>query len=631
VNGQDAAGARTFTYPHEPSRRCDIVIKGGITSGIVYPLAICRLAEHFRLQQIGGTSAGAIAAAAAAAAEYGRRERSGDNFRALEELPAWLGDAANGSEDSNLFHLFQPTKETRGLFALVVAAISHPKQTVAFELAMSAVANARLWALLGALPGLALFVLVFLTLADDGGILAAITLVAGLIGSLVLSGVGAVAAVAVSFYWAAPRALAENGFGICNGRTTNQSDGDEQQPLALTDWLHGFIARASGRAILTFGDLWGGNDEPRKLDLSMITTCLTLGRPYRLPFDTSDGFYFHQEELKRYFPDDVVQHMIEHADGSRQDELWPLPAARNLPVVFAARLSLSFPVLLSTVPLHRASVDDGNLNFLQCHFSDGGICSNFPIHFFDSALPRWPTFGVNLAGPIVDGVDVWMPDSNEGLPAGSLHVVNSLQAFAGAIRGAVQNWHDNAHIEMPAYRDRIVHIRFGEGEGGLNLNMPPGLIAALSDRGDRAGRKLAARFAGVSIPGEPPSELDWNNHRRIRQRVALSALEELALQFAVGFTGDDEIAVAPRRLIHNEPMPGEHSYRELLDNIAQHKRYADFDDDQRELASIIFALLVPLASGWSLRRGQDLQPHKSPAMDVGGPEPLMQVRIVPPL
>src|ERR1035441_7687075 len=55
-----------------PARSCDIVMKGGITSGVVYPLAVVCLAERFRLRNIGGTSAGAIAAAAAAAAELGR-------------------------------------------------------------------------------------------------------------------------------------------------------------------------------------------------------------------------------------------------------------------------------------------------------------------------------------------------------------------------------------------------------------------------------------------------------------------------------------------------------------------------------------------------------------------------------
>ena len=56
----------------QPDKSCDIVLKGGITSGVVYPLALVSLSQKYRFSNIGGTSAGAIAAAAAAAAEYGR-------------------------------------------------------------------------------------------------------------------------------------------------------------------------------------------------------------------------------------------------------------------------------------------------------------------------------------------------------------------------------------------------------------------------------------------------------------------------------------------------------------------------------------------------------------------------------
>ena len=39
---------------------CDLVMRGGITSGIVYPCAIAKLAETYRFRSIGGTSAGAV-------------------------------------------------------------------------------------------------------------------------------------------------------------------------------------------------------------------------------------------------------------------------------------------------------------------------------------------------------------------------------------------------------------------------------------------------------------------------------------------------------------------------------------------------------------------------------------------
>src|SRR2546423_1642007 len=44
--------------PHE----CDVVLKGGITSGVVYPKALWVLSERYRFRNIGGASAGAIAA-----------------------------------------------------------------------------------------------------------------------------------------------------------------------------------------------------------------------------------------------------------------------------------------------------------------------------------------------------------------------------------------------------------------------------------------------------------------------------------------------------------------------------------------------------------------------------------------
>jgi len=63
IQSIDAAGR-----PQE----CDLIMKGGVTSGLVYPGAIATLSETFRLRNIGGTSAGAIGAVAAAAMEYGR-------------------------------------------------------------------------------------------------------------------------------------------------------------------------------------------------------------------------------------------------------------------------------------------------------------------------------------------------------------------------------------------------------------------------------------------------------------------------------------------------------------------------------------------------------------------------------
>jgi hypothetical protein len=54
----------------------DLTMQGGMTSGVVYPLAACELATKFRFRNVGGASAGAIAAALTAAAELGRSEQA---------------------------------------------------------------------------------------------------------------------------------------------------------------------------------------------------------------------------------------------------------------------------------------------------------------------------------------------------------------------------------------------------------------------------------------------------------------------------------------------------------------------------------------------------------------------------
>ena len=73
-------------------KHCDVVMKGGITSGVVYPPAIVELSREYQFKNIGGTSAGAIAAAATAAAEYGRQRNAGPTagFERLADLNLYV-------------------------------------------------------------------------------------------------------------------------------------------------------------------------------------------------------------------------------------------------------------------------------------------------------------------------------------------------------------------------------------------------------------------------------------------------------------------------------------------------------------------------------------------------------------
>ena len=114
------------SFPAEPELECDIVMKGGITSGVIYPLAVCELAQVYRLRSVGGASAGAIAAAAAAAAEVGRAtvppRREVADFWACPGFPDELTEQQPDGK-SLLFHLFRPQPKARRIFALLMAGL----------------------------------------------------------------------------------------------------------------------------------------------------------------------------------------------------------------------------------------------------------------------------------------------------------------------------------------------------------------------------------------------------------------------------------------------------------------------------------------------------------------------------
>jgi hypothetical protein len=299
----------------------------------------------------------------------------------------------------------------------------------------------------------------------------------------------------------------------------------------------------------------------RAVNLEMMTTCLSHGRPYRLPFRDDDDvhenrqFFFRADEFDKLFPEAVVKWLKnkprppkDEAARVREAEYlqagyYPLPQPCDLPVIVAVRMSLSFPVLLSAIPLHavdfsRASEKDQVLE--RCWFSDGGISSNFPVHFFDSPLPRWPTFAITLAGKHPDhdpgfylpqnnsaGTEHWTRfDRDPENPSRVIPGLAQLSGFLGAIMNAMQNWSDNTLARLPGFRDRTALITLSKIEGGLNLNMPPELISALSGRGKDAGAELVARFA----TGTSPSKLNWRNHRWVRLRAGLAAMEEHLLR-----------------------------------------------------------------------------------------------------
>ena len=558
----DELSLATYDVPAtgSPSRpvECDVIMKGGITSGVVYPLTICKLATRYRLRNIGGTSAGAIAAVVAAAAEYRRQhdERApAAGFRSLAVLPLDVS--------KRLASLFQPPPETAGVFTVLLAAIGTDGGRAAL---VALVRQHRAWFFGG------LGLVLALTLGAE--VLAAgfpvegrtwVRIGFGLLLVLGLALVVGVAMAVVGFGVSALRVLPRHDFGLTDGATYS---GDSRTP-GLTEWLadavDGVAGLPDGRC-LTLGDLWGPDGlaawtayldghrrtpvgevrQARAIDLQTMTTNLTLRRPFRLPFAQQD-FLFDEGEMRRLFPERVVTTLKGGMAASRHRHPTtgaPLfyfpgpgrsskgdarPGPESLPVVVMARMSLSFPGLLSAVPLYALD-RNGDLGVVRHVFSDGGISSNFPMHFFDALLPTRPTFGINLSSPHPVHPDelTWLPPAATGGVDPRAVPFESVAGFAQALRDTVQNWSDNTQVTQRGYAERVVEIRLRPGEGGLNLRMEEDVILALVARGAEAGDRLVEEF-------------EWDPHRVIRYRTAMTRLVDALAQVDAAWTlGDYE-------------------------------------------------------------------------------------------
>jgi hypothetical protein len=598
---------------------CDVVMKGGITSGVVYPKAICALAGKYRFRNVGGTSAGAIAAAATAAAEYGR-DRQGGGFAEVEALRTWLG------EEGNLVGLFQPQKGTRRLRGLLIGSMAKSKLARFKVLGFYAVP-----AFLGFLPGLLIATLLVVTGAASGstGLLVA-AIVLALLCLLAFGGLGALIGAAVAIGRDLNVAVVENQFGVCSGMPYDGPGSGFGE--ALTPWLHERIEKCAGPnerepgEPLTFRDLWtepGGiwddtkTEADRYINLAVMTTNLVNRRAHQMPWENHEWF-FKPDEFLKLFPKDVVDHMVKKALPLNEKKtarsligrglaarqgLLPLPEAADLPVIVATRMSLSFPVLLSAVPLWRfdytweenecllrdwrvwgdlVAKTDGlealedphawptvgrpaeEAEYECCWFSDGGISSNFPVHFFDRLVPRWPTFAIDLR-PFPFGrkvsedqaKNVEMPERNGddiadwwyrfpkpttrffGLADGRL------LAFLGGAVKTMQNRVDEAQMRVPGYRDRIAHVNLASTEGGMNLNMNDTAIKVLAERGEEAAELLIAAYD----PKKPRGPgISWRNHRWTRFRSSLAVLEKMTGYFVAGVAGEDYVS-GPEPLI----------------------------------------------------------------------------------
>jgi hypothetical protein len=485
-------------------KECDLIMKGGVTSGVVYPKAVAEIARSYRLRNIGGTSAGAIAAAIAAAAEYRRQISAGpssyDGFKAVEGLGQELAD--------DMRQLFQPAPGLAAVFEIFLAMLE--KGGRLRKVGKAVLVLARHFPL-PTLGPVALGCLLALIAWDWGASIAAI-----LIGILV-------ALVCTGFVLAhLLRRLASHDFGLCPG--IRQSG---EAPPALTEWLADKIDLIAGNVTNGVPDrpLTVGQLDRHLITVNAMTTDLSSRRPYQLPL-RSRHHHFRKSEFDLLFPKRIVDYLIkdrqpvEPAKAGGIDDLYQLPVDDDFPVVLVARLSLSFPGLISAVPLYREDYqlhDQTRPRFRRCLFSDGGVSSNFPVHFFDAFLPSRPTFGIALTE--------FMPDRHKSRVALAdytrqstdlpVHDVRSPFQFLWSILMTAKDWQDTLQSLLPGFAERIVEIRLDHKEGGLNLAMERDTVNRLLELGSEAGKKLVAAF-----------DDRYNEHRWLRSLSLAAEMED---------------------------------------------------------------------------------------------------------
>jgi hypothetical protein len=273
-----------------PDKYCDLVMKGGITSGLIYPRTVLKLAEQYAFKQIGGTSAGAIAAVMTAAAEVGRRggKAGGDqSFEGLELVTRQL--VTKGFIKS----LFQPARSASGLLEGLNRMVRSPGAVPAARLVF---ALSPLAALAGAVAALAVAALLPAVLALILGWEWKTTLLITAAAAWPGMFLGALCIAAWRGPYRAAATLRGNNFGMCSGLSEGRHD-------ALTDWMDGWTRRLAGieGRPLIFGDLWNAEryrGEPaskRAVDLVVFSSNVSYREPHRLPFEGKRFFFLVRE------------------------------------------------------------------------------------------------------------------------------------------------------------------------------------------------------------------------------------------------------------------------------------------------------------------------------------------------
>jgi hypothetical protein len=331
--------------------------------------------------------------------------------------------------------------------------------------------------------------------------------------------------------------------------------------------------------------------EHRRIDLTLVATDLSERRPYRFPPPPADRaeraggvrLLFCDTCLAAALPQRVVAQLVKSAPSTDTDHSCPrhdpgvlreLPEPWDLPVVFAVRLSCASPGVLSAVPLYTIGAgggDGGTVSSpagaaatgpspihaggvqageggsrllrrpiasepsspVRTHwFADGGVTGNVPVSYFDTLLPRWPTFGLGVeqaaeVDPDHRGPAIRLPEQDAAPANRPVRLLRTGSGLLSAVVDAALGWRDAGQADLPGYRGRIALVRQATGERGKAFLLRDGDVLALALRGLAAGTALRERF--TSSDGDVPGQTQTDRYRWIRLRMALREYRGMSL------------------------------------------------------------------------------------------------------
>jgi predicted acylesterase/phospholipase RssA len=380
--------------------------------------------------------------------------------------------------------------------------------------------------------------------------------------------------------------------------------------------------------------------ESRSIDFRAISTCLSHGRIYEFPQAPDEQFplFFRLSEFSRFFPKDIIDHLrrvsrplevselkglqrqllarskvLEKdvrrsltkldefstkkavsaaalqeafdakenpAQGLLDPDLRLLPR-EHMPILVAVRLSMSCPILFSCVPLVGINRDTHpeDARLARLWFSDGGIGSNFPIHLFDKAIPRWPTFALRILDQAPrktsdnkqlqsylpyqhrDGSeDNLLYPRDDGVftnPNAINSTVGSFFKLIFSIYTSAKDGHDQSFGRMPDVRNRVVRLYLNRRAGNmLNLKLDPELICNLAlGTGARSGKNAAEAYLQENASEKYDWVSAWADHRWVRMNMLIHGLREYL----------DGVGQA----MNSQGLPGAPDNRSLLQQLEQ--------------------------------------------------------------